>query len=196
MRSVIRLKMDTFTRSSRDAAWFILPVLTGFTFLMAYIATDAFYGRMSKYGEVTEVGMMLSPVLALLFTILLLWYIARLVWPVSYVVRVSPGLVTLFKSTCPDNAITLTPDKVVRFRIPVERRYQSPNGEVPLEYVLLDGTVHRIPTTFLAGLDKDAFLESVARNWGSGYVPVKMTPFTHRRIRWWPPGLHPPDDGG
>lgn len=188
--------MDIFERSTRDAAWIKLPVLLGFAAVLTYVATDAFYGLLPEYGEVTTTGETYGPALAIGFGVLAAWYVARLIWPVSFVVAVSPSAVTMSQSNRPYESMILTPNVVKGFFVPRKRWFHVEGSELPLKYSLVDGTTNRIPLIFIGGLDRDRFLDAVERHWGPSYVPKRPTPISHRRIRWWPRGLHPPAEDG
>ena len=179
--------MIAVTRTTRDHAWFILPILVVFDSVFLYITLTTYTVLVPASNSITSDGANAGPMLLVACTVLLGWYVYRLVQPISYVTTVFPDRIVFHDSSKPQDDKVLLRSNIRKVFTQPQRWYYAETAIMSVLYETLDGETCKISQNFVYDATAKQFYDAVASEWGENYVPLPKQPgLLSREIRFWP----------
>ena len=178
--------MIPLQRSSRDAWWFVLPILTFFVTALTYVSLAA-HGFAPVVGDITSEASWLAPPICVLLWPVLVWYVYRLAVPVNYRIEVHAEHIVFHDSSKVDADVVLQRRDIRRFFVKPRRWWHTAEASCPVVYETCWNESIEVRRAFVSDDNANDFFEAVKRMWGSEYIPAPELPgLLSREIRLWP----------
>lgn len=127
------------------------------------------------------------PPAAVLLWLILIAYVYRLVFPISYRTEISSDRVVFRNSAKPHDPLVLQRSDILRFYIKPYRRWHGEHTAYPVMYETRWNQTEAISLSFVYDATAQKFFAAVAEEWGQDYLPEPKPPgLLYREIRLWP----------
>jgi hypothetical protein len=158
--------MIALRRTTRDGAWFALPILTLLTSATSYALYSQGLGAATADKSLTLITILL------ILLCFLSWYIYRLLRPISYITRVLEDRIVLHTSLNPN-------DDTILMRSDIRQLFtESPpwNADDIHDLKVIaeryDDTLIPLDLRFVTGSNASRLYDAIVQQWGTQYVPT------------------------
>jgi hypothetical protein len=178
--------MRSIRQSTRDFWEFKLFVIGIIWIALGYGLFSVTIPVLPQPKRVDPNAWLLIPALFSLTTALLLWVLARALWPIVYDCTILEDRILLSESTKHKGEQTILRASVRQFYTQKRRFYHVENANMPVVCEYVDGSKQKLDLKFVSPDSRSRFYEYVAEAWGTGYVPAPKPPGILSTKLTWP----------